>query len=119
MEFIEMIEMGFYTGFWSLFNPDLTLIMYTCVIVGLALQTVLFVLPFRKKVWRWSLAGLCVLCMVGCDVLWHVITDLRRLTMDMVYGFASCILIGSLLSIAIHYIRKRKALKHVSDDWSV
>lgn len=107
MGIAELFEIGFFTAFWNWSNPILTGLVYFCVIVGAVLQIILQK-KGRKPITKWLLIGVCGIGIIICECLWQAITGWDRLTIDIIYGLAICLLIGAIITTVASCLEKIK-----------
>jgi len=102
----ELIEIGFFEGFWNWSNPILTLLIYLCVILGAAVQYILLK-KCQKPVFRWAVIGLCTAGILISESALIFITGWDRLGIHFLYGFTLCILLGAVLMTGILQVKKK------------
>ena len=107
MGITELFEIGFFTAFWNWSNPILTVLVYAFVIVGVIIQVILQRMC-RKPKMKWLLMGICGAGIVICECLCQAIIGWDRLTVDILYGLAICLLLGAVITTVISTLRNRR-----------
>ena len=105
--FFELIDLGFFEAFWNWGNIYLTVGIYLCVLLGVAVQYLLC----RKCQRRSSRGALVWVCLIGILVSEYsllFITGWDQLLIHILYGFDICILLGAVLMLIIQAVRNRK-----------
>lgn len=110
MGFIELFEIGFFSGFWNWSAPNLTILLYFCVATGFALQFILQ-RKCRKPAIRWSIIVLCAFGIIISECVWQTITGWDRLGVDIIYGLIVCLLLGAIIMMIVSLFKnKHKAV---------
>lgn len=105
MGIFELFEIGLFTALWNWKNPILTIIVYTCVFVGVLIQMIID-RKYKGSIKQWSFLIVCLVGTVISECLWHMITGWDRLGVDIAYGAIICMMLGSLVLEAVCKIRK-------------
>lgn len=100
MGIIELFEIDFFSVLWDWDNGILTIIAYSCVIVGIVLQMILQK-KYRKSLVKWLLIGICGVGIIISECVWHTISGWDRLGIDFIYGFIICVLLGAIIANVI------------------
>ena len=105
MGIFELFEIGLFTALWNWKNPILTIIVYTCVFVGVLIQMIID-RKYKGSIKQWSLLIVCVVGLVISECAWHMITGWERLGVDVIYGSIVCLMLGALLCECIVKIKR-------------
>ena len=107
--FFDLIDAGFFEGFWNWNSVSLTVGIYLCVLFGAVAQYLL-----GKKCTSWvsrgALVWFCLLGLFAGEVSRLFITGWDLLFIYIAYGFVFCILLGAGIMLIILKIRNRKMI---------
>lgn len=105
MGLIELFEIGFVAAFWNFSNPSLSVSIYVCLLLGIAIQSLLF--KKCRKSGRWGLIILSVLGILVSECAWQVITGWDRIAVDFIYMLFFCLLLGAVFAVVINALKKK------------
>ncbi|WP_058117126.1 hypothetical protein [Intestinimonas butyriciproducens] len=108
MGIIDLIDAGFFEGFWNWTNPTLSAAMYFCAAIGFIIQLVLQN-KCQKFAVRWSLFGLCLLGIIVSECLWHSsVTGWERFfTIGIIYWATLCVSLGAVVAAVVTSFKKK------------
>ena len=106
MGFMELFEIGFFSGFWNWSAPNLTILIYFCVAIGFSIQFILQ-RKCRKPELRWSFIALCAFGIIISECAWQSIIGWDRLGVDIIYGLIVCLLLGAVIMKIVSFFKNK------------
>ena len=105
MGLFMLFEIGFLQLFYDFSAWELSVMVYGCVILGLAVQAILFKCCRGKG--KWAFFALLGAALLACEIGYHVITGWDELLTLFFYGAALCLLLGALLAALLRALKRK------------